>query len=76
MRFWKRVDKDGNTITVESYSHSLDIIGAIEIDEKEFDAYIASLPPIIRPVRELELLARRVSAIEDSIKLLATEPIS
>lgn len=44
MRYWKRVNKNGETTTVESYSHNLDIEGAVEISEEEFDAYIASLP--------------------------------
>ena len=44
MRFWKRVDIQGQTTTVESYSHDLDVEGAIEITQAEFDAYIASLP--------------------------------
>lgn len=54
MRYWKRVDDAGKTTTVESYSHNLAIMGAIEIDEAESGAYIASLPvPIIEPVRDL-----------------------
>lgn len=45
MRYWKRV-QGGITTAVESYSHDLDVEGAIEIDKAEFDAYIASLPPV------------------------------
>ncbi len=44
MRYWKRVDNDGKTTTVESYSHDLDIKGAIEIDSTEVNAYMALLP--------------------------------
>ena len=55
MRYWKRVNQDGNTTTVESYSHSLDVAGAIEILQEEYDEYIASLPlmPPPEPVRDL-----------------------
>ena len=56
MRYWKRVDINGNTITVESYSHDLNIKGAFEITKEEFDLYIASLPlPVITPLRDLAL---------------------
>lgn len=44
MRYWKRVDVSGKTTTVESYSHDLDVEGALEITEPEFDEFIASLP--------------------------------
>ncbi len=54
MRYWKRVDKDGNTTTVESYSHNLDVEGALEITKEECGEFIASLPkPVIEPVRDL-----------------------
>lgn len=54
MRYWKRIDSGWNTTTVENYSHDLDILGAIEISKKEFDAFIASLPqPSPAPVRDL-----------------------
>lgn len=45
MRYWKRLDLGGNTTTVESYSHNADILGAIEISDIEFNAFLASLPP-------------------------------
>jgi len=69
MRYWKRTDKDGNITTVESYSHDLDIKGAIEIDKTEFDTYIAPLPPpAIVPKRdilaEIDELKDRVMALE------------
>lgn len=44
MRYWKRVDGDGNTTSVESYSHNLEVEGAVEISQGEYDAYITSLP--------------------------------
>ena len=54
MRFWKRVDKDGNTTTVESYSHNTKIKGAKEITEAEFNHFIDSLPiPEPKPIRDL-----------------------
>ncbi len=73
MRHWERIDNAGKTTTVESYSHDLDIEGAIEIDEVEFNAYIASLPPFSPAIdwrkewlladtaaKKLEVLARRL----------------
>ncbi len=54
MKYWKRIDAQGKTTTVESYSFDLPINGAVEIDKTEFDAYIASLPPpVIKPPRDL-----------------------
>ena len=50
MRYWKRISPDGTTQTVESYSHALDIAGAIEIAEAEFKAFIAALPPPPPPI--------------------------
>ena len=64
MRYWKRVNTQGKTTTVESYSHDLDIEGAVEIMEQEFQEFIASLPEIVpEPVRDLaaeidDLMAR------------------
>lgn len=46
MRYWKRVDSRGQTTTVESYSHDLPIIGAVEITEMEYQLYLDSLPRI------------------------------
>lgn len=44
MRYWKRLNSDGTIRTVESYSHILDVEGAIEITKGQFNEYIASLP--------------------------------
>ena len=68
MRYWKRIDTEGNTTTVESYSHALDIDGAIEITKEEFDEYIASLPiarpePIRDPLVEIDELKIRMDGI-------------
>jgi hypothetical protein len=46
MKYWKRQNPEGNITTVESYSFDDDINGAIEIDGKEFTAYINSLPKL------------------------------
>lgn len=52
MKYYKRVNGQGKTTTVESYSHSMPVEGAIEIEKAEFDNYIASLPePDIPPER-------------------------
>ncbi len=45
MRYWKRLNPDGTINTVESYSHGLEIEGAVEIAEGEFNAFTASLTP-------------------------------
>ena len=69
MRYWKRINQDGETRTVESYSHSLDIEGAIEISEEEFDAYIA-FRPVIQPApprdltKEIDDLEARINKLE------------
>ena len=56
MRYYKRIDKDGNTTTVESYSHDSPVLGAIKITEKEYSNFIASLP-IIEPIPPRDLAA-------------------
>jgi len=73
MRYWKKV-KDGKTITVESYSHNLDIKGAIEITEAEFNQFIDSLPkPMPVPVRdlfgEIDEMKAQLKVIEPKVKL-------
>jgi len=45
MEYWKKVDLDGNTTTVESHSYSHEVPGAIQITKEEYDEFIASLPP-------------------------------
>ena len=45
MRYWKRLNPDSSTRTVESYSHDLPVSGAMEITEAEFNSFLASLPP-------------------------------
>jgi len=72
MRYWKRVDKQGETTTVESYSHNLDIEGAVEIEGDEFNNYITSLPKPIKPVmrdlaKEIDLLQVKIASLEAKI---------
>jgi len=50
MKYWKRINVLGETTTVESYSYDLPVEGAIEIDEQEYNDYLASLPPPPPPV--------------------------
>ena len=69
MKYWKRIDKEGKTTTVESYSHDLDISGAIEITEIEFKAYIGALPVITPPparnlLTEIDALKARIVVLE------------
>ncbi|MAH48060.1 hypothetical protein CMI37_19715 [Candidatus Pacearchaeota archaeon] len=44
MRYFKRVDWNGKTTTVESYSHQAPVVGAEEIDQAEHDLFMANLP--------------------------------
>jgi len=71
MKYWKRVDDDGKTIAVESYSHDLDVVGAIEIMEAEFNNFLDSLasvpqPPLRNVFEELEELKVRVVKLEST----------
>jgi hypothetical protein len=72
MRYWKRV-KAGKTTTVESYSHNLDIPGAKEITEQEYNDFIASLPePVMEPPidvrQEIANIKARLDTIEQTTK--------
>lgn len=52
--YYKRIDKDGNTTTVEGYSHNAPVKGAIPITKAEFDDFINSRPvPDIIPPRDI-----------------------
>ena len=69
MKYFKRIDKDKKTVTVESYSHVANVDGALEITEGEYNAYLATLPPPeLSPrldlVAEVNDLKSRVSALE------------
>jgi len=69
MRFWKRVEND-KTTTVESYSHDLDIAGAIEIDKQEFDEFVASLPMRKPEPTEVEKLTAEIDVLKVRIEKL------
>ncbi len=45
MNYYKRIDAEGNTTTVESYSHNRKVNGAIKIIKDEYNTFIDSLPP-------------------------------
>lgn len=45
MEYWKKVDAEGNTTTVESHSYPHIVPDAIQITKEEYDEFIASLPP-------------------------------
>lgn len=69
MRYWARKDKAGKITTVESYSHDLEVEGAIEITKEEYDAYIASLPvvepePVRDLAKEIDEIKARMAALE------------
>lgn len=44
MRYYKRVDQNGDITTVEAYSHSKAIKGAIQINRVEYQTFIDSYP--------------------------------
>ncbi|MBA7536702.1 hypothetical protein ES705_28966 [subsurface metagenome] len=70
IKYWKRIDSEGNTTTVESYSHNLAVEGAVEIDKKEFDAFISSLPepeppePVRDYGKEIDAMNERLKVVE------------
>ena len=69
MKYWKRLDQNGKTTTVESYSHDLYVTGAIEIDKTEFDAYLSSLPITVSTpsrdfLKEIDELRMRIEKLE------------
>jgi hypothetical protein len=68
MRYWKRVDEHNRVTTVESYSYSDEVEGAIEITKKSFDNYIASLKPLVLPV--VRDLAAEIDAIKHDLAVI------
>ena len=75
MRYWARIS--GEIITaVESYSHSLDVEGAVEISKEEYDEFIASLPepespePVRDPLAEIDELKAGQTEINKKLDLL------
>ncbi|GAH90327.1 unnamed protein product [marine sediment metagenome] len=68
MKYWKRIDDEGNTTTVESYSHKAEVAGAIKITKKEYQAFIAALPVISPEPDPVELwrdeVDRRLANLE------------
>lgn len=67
MRYWKRADKKGKTLTVESYSHGLTIEDAISISKEEFEEYLESLPKNQLVTRDL---LKEIDDIKEEIKKL------
>ena len=70
MRYWKRVNTQGKTTTIENYSHDLDIEGAVEVGEEEYNTFIASLPvtkpePVRNLTAELDGLKARLEKLEE-----------
>ena len=70
MRYWKFINPDGSTNSVQSLSNDAhEVPNAVEIDQAEFDEYLASLPkPIAEKPRDLAAevddLKTRVSKLE------------
>lgn len=71
MRYWKRLNPDKSINTVEGYSHTLDVDGASEITEQEFNDFLASLPVSIPiPVRDL---ATEIDNLKAKVETLGRE---
>ena len=68
MRYYKRVNTEGETTTVESYSHNLKVKGAVEITKAEYDAFIASLP-VVEPEPVMDYKAE-ILKLQDEVKKL------
>lgn len=70
MQYWKKIDTNGNTTTVESHSFHHKLLDAIRISKKEFDAYIASLPvvepePVVDSLVKITELEARIAILEE-----------
>ena len=66
MKYYKRIDATGKTTTVESYSHDKPVAGAVEIDQKEYDTFMAALPtpaPALNIREELSKIKADITAI-------------
>lgn len=69
MEYWKKLNPDGTTRTVESHSFSHIVPDAIRITKEEYDEFIASIPsPIAKPKRdlaaEIDVLRAKVEKLE------------
>ena len=62
MYHYKRTNPDGTTRTVERYSHSKRVYGAIKITKEEYDAYIAAMP--VTPSIPSESVRDKMAALE------------
>ena len=78
MKYYKRVNAAGKTMTVESYSHDADVPGALEITQEEFESFMDSLPPPPIPPdfkslysraetdrERIDVLAKKLGLLED-----------
>ncbi len=77
MYYWKKVDQDGNTTTVERHSYPHEVPGAVQITKKEYDEFVASLPVVEpEPPEPLvftasppgEAIGKRIKNIEDFLE--------
>jgi len=81
VEYWKKVDQDGNTTTVESHSYPHEVPDAIKITKEEFDEFTASLPPPEPPPEPLvftasppgEAIGKRLKNIEDFLRKVYPE---
>lgn len=68
MKYYKRVDTNGKTTTVEAYSHDSPVKDAEPITQGEFESYLATLPQPPPPPDKTTTLEARVKALEDKVK--------
>lgn len=70
MQYWKRTDAFGKIVTVEAYSHNLDIENAIKITQAEYEDFIQSLPSNPAPV-DFKAQYQAAATIADKVDVLA-----
>lgn len=69
MRYWKKLNPDKSINTVESHSYDHEVKDFVEITEKEYNAFIDSMPePAPEPVPRN--LAAEIDAIKSDIQIL------
>lgn len=66
MEYWKKVDQDGITTTVENHSNPHEVPDAIRTTKEEYDVFIASLPEPALPEPTIDMKAE-IKALKDRI---------
>jgi len=69
MRYFARLNAEGKTTAVESYSHGLEVAGAVEIPWSEYQDFINNLPVPV-PVERKPTVEDRLKIIEQRLDAL------